>query len=67
MGVLCMALSWCRGMAPLGFGMAAAISVLILFAGWRLFGTNLAWPIAVELLLAGGGIVALVRQFGVFR
>ena len=54
-------------MAPLGFGMAAAISVLILFAGWRLFGTNLAWPIAVELLLAVGGIVALVRQFGVFR
>ena len=61
------ALSWRRGMAPLGVGMAAAIFILILFAGHRVLGTPVAWPVAAQILVAVMGAVALARQFGVLR
>ena len=61
------ALSWRRGMVPLGVGMGAAIFILILFVGYRLFGTPLAWPVAAQSLVAVAGIFALIRQTGVFR
>ena len=64
---LSVALSWRRGMASLGVGMGAAILILILFAGYRLFGTPLAWPVAAQALVAVAGLFALVRQTGVFR
>ena len=61
------ALSWRRGMAPLGVGMAAAIFILILFAGHRVLGTPVAWAVAAQILVAVMGAVALARQFGVLR
>ena len=61
------ALSWRRGMAPLGVGMGATIFILILFTGYRLYGTPLAWPVAAQALVAAAGLYALVRQTGVFR
>ena len=64
---LSVALSWRRGMAPLGVGMGAAILILILFTGYRLLGTPLAWPVAAQSLVAVAGLFALVRQTGVFR
>ena len=63
----CVALSWRRGMAPLGVGMGAAIMILVLFVGYRLFGTPLAWAVAAQALVAVAGLFALVRQTGVFR
>ena len=66
-GALSIALSWRRGMVPLGVGMAAAISILILFVGYRLFETPLAWPIAAQSLVAVAGLFAIVRQTGVFK
>ena len=54
-------------MAALGGGIGAAILILILFVGYRLFGTPLAWPVAAQALVAVSGIYALVRQTGVFR
>ncbi len=65
--ILSIALSWKRGMAPLGAGMGAAIAILILFAGYRLLGTAVAWPIAAQFIVAVLGLIALVRQTGVFR
>ena len=53
--------------APLGVGMAAAIFILILFAGHRVLGTPVAWPVAAQILVAVMGAVALARQFGVLR
>ena len=47
------AISWRRGMAPLGVGMGTAIFILVLFAGYRMLGTPLAWPVAAR--GAGGG------------
>ena len=38
-----------------------------LFAGYRLLGVNIAYPIAAQMIVAVGGIYALFRQFGVFR
>ena len=64
---LSVAVSWRRGMAPLGVGMGAAILILILFVGYRLFGTPLAWPVAAQSLVAVLGLFAAVRQTGVFR
>ena len=64
---LSIAISWRRGMAALGVGMGAAIFVLILFAGWKLFGTPLAWAVVVQVLIGVAGFFALVRQLGVFR
>ena len=64
---LSVALSWRRGMAALGVGMGAAILILILFAGYRLFGTPLAWAVAAQALVAVAGLYALVRQIGLFR
>ena len=64
---LSVALSWRRGMVPLGVGMGATILILILFTGYRLFGTPLAWPVAAQTLVAVAGLFALVRQAGVFR
>ena len=64
---LSIALSWRRGMAPLGVGMGTAIFILVLFAGYRMLGTPLAWPVAAEVLVAVAGVYALVRQTGVFR
>ncbi len=56
-----------RGAAPLGFGMACATSVLVLFLGYRLLGIPLAWPIAAQILIILPGLYALVRQFGILR
>ena len=56
-----------RGAAPLGFGMACAASVLVLFLGYRLLGTPLAWPVAAQILIILPGLYALVRQFGILR
>ena len=67
MGGMSLVLAWRRGMAPLGFGMGAAILILILFAGWRLLGTNAAWPVAAQAVVAVAGMVAAIRQLGVFR
>ncbi len=64
---LSIAISWRRGMAPLVVGMGAAIFILILFAGYRLLGTNIAWPIAAQALVAVAGLLALTKQFGLFR
>ena len=64
---LSVALSWQRGMAPLGVGMGAAILILVLFTGYRLFGIPLAWPVAAQVLVAVTGVFALVRQTGVLR
>ena len=61
------ALTWGRGMVALGVGMACAISVLVLFVGYRLFGIPLAWPVAVQTLVAVLGLFALVRQTGALR
>ena len=58
---------WRGGMASLGVGMGAAVLVLVLFAGYRLFGTNLAWAIGAQALVAASGLYALVRQLGVLR
>ena len=54
-------------MAPLGVGMGAAILILVLFTGYRLLGTPLAWAVAAQALVAVAGLYALVRQTGVFR
>ena len=67
LATLSIAISWRRGMAPLGVGMGAAIFIMILFAGYRLLGTNIAWPIAAQGLVFVAGLIAVVRQFGVFR
>ena len=64
---LSLAVSWRRGMAPLGVGMGAAILILMLFTGHLLLGTPIAWPIAAQVVVAVTGLFALVRQFGVFR
>ena len=61
------ALSLRRGMAPLGVGMAAAIFILILFAGHRVLGTPVAWAVAAQILVTVMGALALARQFGVLR
>ena len=53
-------------MAPLGVGMGAAILILVLFTGYRLLGTPLAWAVAAQALVAVAGLYALVRQTGVF-
>ncbi len=66
-GGISIALAWRLGMAPLGVGMGAAIAVLILFTGVRLYGIPLAWPVAMQAVLAVAGMFALVRQTGVFR
>ena len=63
----CMVLSWRRGMAPLGAGMATAIFVLILFTSYRLYGIPGAWPLAAQALIGVSGLYAMVRQAGVFR
>ena len=65
--ILSIALSWKRGMAPLGVGMGVAIAILILFTGYRLLDTSVAWPIAAQFMIAVLGLIALVRQTGVFR
>ena len=65
--VLSIALNWRRGMAPLGAGMAASIAILILFVGYRLLGIPVGWPIAAQFVVGVLGVVALVRQTGVFR
>ena len=64
---LSVVLSWRRGMAPLGVGAGAAILILVLFTGYRLLGTPLAWAVAAQALVAVAGLYALVRQTGVFR
>ena len=66
-GGISIALAWRLGMAPLGVGMGAAVAVLILFVGFRLYGIPLAWPVAMQAALAVAGMFALVRQTGVFR
>ena len=43
-----MAISWRRGMATLGAGMGAAILILVLYAGHRLWDTPLAWAVVVQ-------------------
>ena len=64
---LCIALSWKRGMVPLGFGMGFAAMVLVFFIGYRLYGIPLAWPVAAQTLVGVLGMVALVRQIGIWR
>ena len=64
-GGMAVVLSWRKGMAPLGVGMACAVCILILLAGYRLYGTPVAWPIALQALVAVTGIYALIRQTGV--
>ena len=66
-GGVSVALGWRLGMAPLGVGMGAAIAILILFTGYRLFGVPLAWPVSIQAALAVAGLFAAVRQTGVFR
>ena len=66
-GGISVALGWRLGMAPLGVGMGAAIAILILFTGYRLFGVPLAWPVGIQAVLALAGLFAAVRQTGVFR
>ena len=66
-GGISIAVAWRLGMAPLGVGMGAAIAVLVLFTGYRLYGIPLAWPVAMQAALAVAGMFALVRQTGVFR
>ena len=63
-GGVSIALGWRRGMAPLGVGMGVAITILILFVGYRLFGTPVAWPVAAQAAVAVAGIFAVVRQTG---
>ena len=46
------ALSWRRGMAPLGAGIGGALGILILFTGWRLVGTSFAWAIGLQVVVA---------------
>ena len=60
-------ISWQRGMAPVGVGMGCAIFILILFVGYRLLDTSVAWPVAAQALVVVTGFVALGRQFGVLR
>ena len=60
-------ISWQRGMAPVGVGMGCAIFILILFVGYRLLDTSVAWPVGAQALVVVAGFVALVRQFGVLR
>ena len=67
LAVTVVALTWRRGMAPLGAGMAAAISIMVLLVGHRLLGTSIAWVIAAEAAVVVAGLTALVRQFGIFR
>ena len=66
-GSLNVALAWRRGMASLGVGMGCAILILILFTGYRLYGTPIAWPVAVQSVVAVTGLYAIVRQVGVFK
>ena len=61
------ALSWRRGMTPLGIGMGAAILIMVLYVGYRVLGTSVAWPIAAQALVGVAGIVALTRQLGILR
>ena len=67
LGGLSVSLGWRRGMAPLGVGMGCAICILVLFAGYRLWGTPIAWAIAAQAVVAVAGIVALVKQTGVLQ
>ena len=67
MGSISVVLAWRRGMAPLGVGMGCAILILILFTGYRLYGTPVAWPVAVQAVVAVTGLYAIVRQTGVFK
>ena len=60
-------ISWQRGMAPVGVGMGCAIFILILFVGYRLLDTSVAWPVGAQALVVVTGFVALGRQFGVLR
>ena len=52
-------------MRELGTGTSAAI--LILFPGYRLLGTPVAWAVAAQSLVAVLGMFAVVKQTGVFR
>ena len=61
------ALSWRRGMAPLGIGMGAAILIMVLYVGYRVLGTSVAWPIAAQALVGVAGVVALTRQLGLLK
>ena len=67
LGGISIAVAWRVGMAPLGVGMGFAITVLVLFTAYRLFGIPLAWPVAIQVVLACAGAFAVVRQTGVFR
>ena len=67
LGSVSVALTWRSGMAPLGVGMGAAIFIMVLFVGHRLLGTNLAWAIGAQVLVAAAGIFAVARQLGVLR
>ena len=66
-GVFCMALSWNRGMAPIGAGMAMGSGILILFTGYRLLGIPWAWPVGTQIILVSLGGFSIARQFGLWR
>ena len=67
LGAVSIAVTWRVGMAPLGVGMAFAIVILVLFNSYRLLGIPLAWPVALQTVLAVAGAYAGVRQLGVLR
>ena len=56
-----------RGVAALGVGMACAMMVDVLYAGYSLFGIPVAWAIGVQVPILLLGAYALVRQLGVLR
>ena len=67
LGALSVAMTWRRGMAPLGAGMGASVLILVWYTGYRLLGTPLPWPLAAQVAITTVGMYALTRQFGVFR
>ena len=66
-GGMSLLVGWKRGMAPLAVGMGAASAILVLFVGYRVLGTPVAWPLGAQMLIAVPGAWALFRQTGVFR
>ena len=60
-------IAWRRGQPSLGAGLGCAATVMALFLGHRLFGTPLAFGMALQGVVLIGGFTGLVRQFGVWR
>ena len=67
MAALCFVVTWRVGMAPLGVGMGAAMSIMWIWLGIRLVGLPIAWGVAGITLVMVGGAAAFVVMLGLTR